>query len=852
MAVVGVAWAQTTYTKVTTAPADWSGTYVIVADDSNVAFTGQSGSNNYGGYAAVTITNGTVTGNFSDYEVLIEKSGDYYTMKHVSSGKYLGWNSGNNLHFSTDEPTTNAFKWNLSTSSILNASDNARKLQYNSSSPRFACYTSSQKVAYLYLKESVSPTTVATTTTIDASGITNTDVYTGTAAGSLTATVTETESENAVSGATVTWTSSKENVATIDENGVVTLVAAGTTTITASYAGVSGEFGASSATYELTVTSSAPYEQPTEFEIGLNNALFGTEYTGSVSNITDANPIVGTQDNVTVTYAGGGNHYVNDAQIRFYPSNKLTFEAPEGYEIKEIVFTAGDTWTATITANVGTYTDASKTWTGNASSVVFTGSDSGQCRMTKATITLAEPSTDPSITVSPTEVEVEAAGGSGQLTMTALNMGDGALYLVQEVDASGEEVDYDWLEAEIDEEGNSPVTYTVSANTSTEERVAYLRVWGVTDNSDEVYSNVVTFTQAGYVEPFTPTTYSLATSITHGIHYIIVSGKEDGAAKAMGSQTSNNRASADVTINNGKATVNSADVYEFVISGPNADGFYTIYDENTNSTGYLYAASSGSNHLRTQETNDANGMWSIEFDSETNAATIKAQGSNTRNLMRFNSSNGIFSCYGSGQQDIYLFAKDNDEPSSVLVTIKDGFTATTFSSDKALDFTNADVTAQIITDEQGTTQDVTVVPAETGLYITGQPGVHEISVADASAETDNVDSNKLKAVLEASEFATQNDVTFYAFGKQKGKEAFYKIPTSGYNVPAGKAVLRILKNSANAPEMIVVNSGTTGVESIENSQLTIDNYYTVDGRLVNGKPTQKGIYIVGGRKVVVK
>ena len=153
VATTGTMWGQTTYTKVTTAPSDWTGTYIIVADDSNVVFTGQSGTNNYGGYASVTITNGSVTGEYADYEVEIEKNGDYYTMKHSSSEKYLGWTSGNYLYFSTSTPTANSYKWSLSTSAILNANDNTRKLQYNSGSPRFACYTSSQKVAYLYKKE---------------------------------------------------------------------------------------------------------------------------------------------------------------------------------------------------------------------------------------------------------------------------------------------------------------------------------------------------------------------------------------------------------------------------------------------------------------------------------------------------------------------------------------------------------------------------------------------------------------------------------------------------------------------------------------------------------------------------
>ena len=46
----------------------------------------------------------------------------------------------------------------------------------------------------------------------------------------------------------------------------------------------------------------------------------------------------------------------------------------------------------------------------------------------------------------------------------------------------------------------------------------------------------------------------------------------------------------------------------------------------------------------------------------------------------------------------------------------------------------------------------------------------------------------------------------------------------------------------------------TGIETIDNGQLTIDNaaWYTIDGIELNGKPTRKGVYIVNGKKVVVK
>ena len=104
------------------------------------------------------------------------------------------------------------------------------------------------------------PAKTATTTTIDDTDLTNTDVYVGTAAGALSAAVTVKEGGAAVAGATVSWDSSDKNVATIDENGAVTLVAVGTTTITATYNG-NDTYGSSKDTYELTVTSSQP-KQP--------------------------------------------------------------------------------------------------------------------------------------------------------------------------------------------------------------------------------------------------------------------------------------------------------------------------------------------------------------------------------------------------------------------------------------------------------------------------------------------------------------------------------------------------------------------------------------------------------------
>ena len=51
---------------------------------------------------------------------------------------------------------------------------------------------------------------------------------------------------------------------------------------------------------------------------------------------------------------------------------------------------------------------------------------------------------------------------------------------------------------------------------------------------------------------------------------------------------------------------------------------------------------------------------------------------------------------------------------------------------------------------------------------------------------------------------------------------------------------------------IVFGDGTTGIEAIDNGQLTIDNWYDLNGRRLDGKPTKKGVYIQNGKKVVVK
>lgn len=163
----------------------------------------------------------------------------------------------------------------------------------------------------------------------------------------------------------------------------------------------------------------------------------------------------------------------------------------------------------------------------------------------------------------------------------------------------------------------------------------------------------VTITATSKVAPQT-TQYNLAKAITSGKHYIITN--VDNKVMGHYPEKGNNCPAVTVSIADGVASVaEDAGAAEVVICGSAAEG-YTIYT----AEGYLYAASSSANQLKSKTPVDANGLWSIDIDASSGVATIKALGSNTRNWMRYNKSSDLFSCYASGQNDIYLYERDGE------------------------------------------------------------------------------------------------------------------------------------------------------------------------------------------------
>ena len=83
---------------------------------------------------------------------------------------------------------------------------------------------------------------------------------------------------------------------------------------------------------------------------------------------------------------------------------------------------------------------------------------------------------------------------------------------------------------------------------------------------------------------------------------------------------------------------------------------------------------------------------------------------------------------------------------------------------------------------------------------------------------------------------------------------FYKVKSNVTNIPGNKAFLVLTNAEAQAKGFVLEfeDGGTTGIETIENSRHSTEDgvYYDLQGRRVEN-PT-RGVYIVNGKKVVIK
>ena len=195
--------------------------------------------------------------------------------------------------------------------------------------------------------------------------------------------------------------------------------------------------------------------------------------------------------------------------------------------------------------------------------------------------------------------------------------------------------------------------------------------------------------------------------------------------------------------------------------------------------------------------------------------------------------------------DFLLLVRTGDF--TVPVTIGSTGWATLYTP-YALDFEGTGLTAYTATVNlnESTVEltDVTTVPANTGVVLMGDEGSYTIPVI-ASSETEQGD---MKGNATAATTYDADYSRYYLAMNTEDKAQFKKLNVGG-TIAAGKAYLEIDPTTARALNVVFAGE-TTAIDAIANVKEQNGEVYNLAGQRV-AKPA-KGLYIVSGKKVIIK
>ncbi len=433
--------------------------------------------------------------------------------------------------------------------------------------------------------------------------------------------------------------------------------------------------------------------------VGSNNEFKEAKAATSVSTLTFNAKCngSGTADDGaawTVTSDAAESSYDSTKGIHYGTSNvavsnvKLTTSDFTTQITKIVVYASGASGTsAKLNVKVGNSAfGTQQSLTKNNTAYTFTGSKTGSISVELTQNSTKKALYCKSIAVTYAVPEVSSITVGGAMTKTVYYEGD------------------NW--------DSTGLTVTANFTNNTSKDVTNSATWSfnpASANSTSITSVVATATYDGKtaqssaqsvtVNEVVTRTYNLVNSqndLEIGAKYLIASAVDSGNAHFISTQNNNNRSAVSAPVASNIATITTQQVAEVTLGG--TAGSYTLLTDD----GYLYAAGgTENNYLRSRETNsDDNGVWTITISS--GVATITAKGDCTRNIMRYNSSNQIISCYASGQQDIYLYKSASAYATSIAIS--GAMSLTTYTTASEWDPTGLTVTATM---SDSTTEDYT-------------------------------------------------------------------------------------------------------------------------------------------------
>lgn len=190
-----------------------------------------------------------------------------------------------------------------------------------------------------------------------------------------------------------------------------------------------------------------------------------------------------------------------------------------------------------------------------------------------------------------------------------------------------------------------------------------------------------------------------------------------------------------------------------------------------------------------------------------------------------------------------------------------------YASDNVLDFSNVgELTAHYASSFAATANNAGVLtmkqtettPAGEGLMLKGTANETFYVPALFNLTPEALTGNNLKGLTKITEVeTTEGDYTNFILSQQKGVIAWYPLAAK-YALKAHSAYLQLLTNDVftgdgtRAISMEFEDGVTTGFIQIATDDVEDGDWYGIDGIKFNQKPTQRGVYINNGRKVIVK
>ena len=130
------------------------------------------------------------------------------------------------------------------------------------------------------------------------------------------------------------------------------------------------------------------------------------------------------------------------------------------------------------------------------------------------------------------------------------------------------------------------------------------------------------------------------------------------------------------------------------------------------------------------------------------------------------------------------------------------------------------------------------IPAETAVVLKGAEGYYSFTPAETAPAISGTND------LLGTAAPITSDGNQYALAQIDDVVGFYKV-AQGTQIPAGKAYLT---SNSSVKCFVLSEDDATGISSIENGELIIDNVYNISGQRIS--KMQKGINIINGKKIL--